>query len=88
MMGAMLVLTWFLSGSPLEVPMPNMAACLRAIAQAREELNPVSAVCLLTRSESTTVTIIRNMKREMDDTCRPCIEKHRWEQGWRDTPPW
>jgi len=64
------------------------AAARRAVEAARRaaEAAPVPAAPSK-RSDSTTVTIIRNMKREMDDTCVPCVERW-WERDIRGRRPW
>jgi hypothetical protein len=64
------------------VPMPDHATCQAAMAMLREELSARRAEC------GALVEIERKTPSPFDDTCRPCIEKHRWEQGQRDTPPW
>jgi hypothetical protein len=45
------------------------------MAMLREELSARRAEC------GVLAEIERKTPSPFDDTCRPCIEKHRWEQG-------
>jgi tetratricopeptide (TPR) repeat protein len=60
----------------------RQAVARRAAEAARRAAEAVPLPPAPRRSESTTVTIIRNMKREMDDTCVPCVERW-WERDIR-----
>ena len=77
-MEVVLVLAWLGSGS-VQIPMPDRATCEQAIVGAKNDLNPARAYCtskIARRSESATVSIIRNMKREeQTDFCALCVKR-------------
>jgi hypothetical protein len=69
-----------LSSSPIiQVRMPDRTTCEQAIVGAKSDLDPARVYCtpkVARRSESATVSIIRNMKREeQNDLCTVCIKR-------------
>ena len=98
---ALLVLSMTVRSGLIELPMPDLDACTRAILEAKSELNPHSVYCVEhvplwgkpngPASITVPVRILRNQDdvrnlRNQDDTCIPCIEGW-WVQG-RPGPWW
>jgi hypothetical protein len=75
-----LVLIWMAAGPTLSVTMPDQPTCQRAVVEAKRELSPDAAYCapkVARRSESRTMSIMRNMKSEppaLIDTCGVCLK--------------
>jgi hypothetical protein len=78
--------------SPIRVLMPDKSTCEQAVVEAKNELNPDSVSCIpkpTHRSESATVTIIRNMPRQehIDNLCMSCVEGKLSEPWWGPVSP-
>ena len=74
------MLAWLGSGSA-QIPMPDRATCEQAIVGAKNDLNPARVYCtpkVARRSESVTVSNMRNMKPEQPvqiDICVLCLRR-------------